>query len=74
MPELFRLALAGASSKVAPLPRKPGAGAWKPLSSRSVDLIGRVACAHVQPATVKAYAPVMSRFPTPGFGRRPEWT
>ena len=34
---------------------------------------GRVACAHVQPATVKAHAPVLAiRFPTSGFGRRSE--
>ena len=38
------------------------------------DSGGRVACAHVQPATVKAHAPMMSRFPTSGFGRRPERT
>lgn len=33
-----------------------------------------MACAHVQPATVKAHAPVMSRLLTSGFGRCPEWT
>lgn len=32
-----------------------------------------MACAHVQPATVKAHAPVLAiRFPTSGFGRRSE--
>lgn len=29
-----------------------------------------MACAYVQPATVKAHAPMLSRFPTSGFGRR----
>ena len=33
-----------------------------------------MACAYVQPATVKAHAPMLSRFPTSGFGRRPKWT
>ena len=32
-----------------------------------------MACAHVQPATVKAHAPALAnRFPTSGFGRRPD--
>lgn len=34
---------------------------------------GRVAYAYVQPARVKAFAPALTdRFPTSGFGRRPE--
>jgi hypothetical protein len=46
-----------------------------PKVANSVEIIGRVACAHVQPATVKAHAPAgYLRFPTSGFGRRPERT
>ena len=34
---------------------------------------GRVACAHVQPVTIKAHAlSALPGFPASGFGRRPE--
>ncbi len=35
----------------------PKVGRGNPSHSSSVEIIGRVACAHVQPATVKAHAP-----------------
>jgi len=51
----------------------PRVGRGNP-SHQARSKLGRVACAYVQPATVKAHAPMMSRFPTSGFGRRPERT
>jgi hypothetical protein len=36
----------------------PEVGRGNPNQRCSVEIIGRVACAHVQPATVKAHAPV----------------
>ena len=41
---------------MSPFSGQPGNGAWKPLT-QPVATCGRVACAHVQPATVKAHAP-----------------
>lgn len=51
--------------------RKVGRRNFKPVGIRSPIFGGRVACAYVQPATVKAHAPVPTvRFLTSGFGRR----
>lgn len=73
---LFKVALPRYSGTLASLPEK--ARKWGVVTSstkaRSQFHWGRVACAHVQPATVKAHAPVRSRLLTSGFGRRPEWT
>jgi hypothetical protein len=73
---LFRVALLRHSGTLAPLPEK--ARRWGVVTpsglARSQFHWGRVACAHVQPATVKAHAPVPDRLLTSGFGRRPEWT
>ena len=72
----FWLANLAISSNLNPLPRHVGAGRGNPKckATRS-SFFGRVACAYVQPATVKAHALcALPGFPTSGFGRRPEWT
>lgn len=64
----FRVAFTLHSGKLVALPVKAGKrGVETPLViARSQFHWGRVACAHVQPATVKAHAPVTSRFRTSG--------
>jgi|GEM_PF-1941718 hypothetical protein len=72
---LFGVAFTLHSGKLVLLPVKAGKRGvetpWKP--ARSQFHWGRVACAHVQPATVKAHAPAVSTgFEHPAHGRRPE--
>jgi hypothetical protein len=72
---LFGVAFTLHSGKLVALPVKAGKRGvetpWKP--ARSQFHWGRVACAHVQPATVKAHAPAVSTgFEHPAHGRRPE--
>jgi len=67
------LACSAQSSNVALLPVKAGKRGLVTsfMHARSQFHWGRVACAHVQPVTVKAHAPVHSRLLTSGFWPSP---